>query len=346
MELGRGSVELRNGGSPVLRCGDRSVVDQPAPQAVHDVEHVRAAGIAHVAAVFRQREVDRQEPPTRLQLRRASEEDVLPVGKGACAQGLQLLAARAGHVDVIAHRARQRAQPVHRGRGEPEVDRFGRKDRLEEARRRGVHEDAVVLVAIARDPRPAAVGGGEQGGVVVAREVGIGDAHRAARGALAQRRDRRTVEVDRGPAVGRPVVGDVERLAETRDVHLRNRIACEVPSSVDDVLRAPGVGGVVTLVPHRDRRSCPVETAHAAVPFVSVDRIIGGRSVPSARTGAGGSRWRAIGGRLAGTRRRPRGRVSGRARPGHGGAAPQSRLPTGCSRPGSRVRRPVMIRSP
>ena len=280
MEFGRGPVELRNGGSTVLRSGDRSVVDQRTPQVVHDVEHVRAAGIAHVAAIVGEREVHRQQPPAGLQLRCAGEQDVPPVGEGASAQRLPLLSVCAGHVDVVAHRAGQCAQPVHRGRGEPEVDRPGRKDRLEEARRRGVDEDVVVLVAIARDAGASAVDGGEQGRVVVARQIGIGDAHRAVRGARPQRRDRRAVEIDRGSAVGRSVVGNPERLPGALDSHPRDRFAREPAGIVDDVLRTLGVGRVVTLMPHRDRRSRSVEPAHAAAPSASVGRIIGGRSCP------------------------------------------------------------------
>ena len=283
MELARSPVELRNRGSPVLGRGDRSIVDQRTPQAVHHVEHVCATGIAHVATVAGEREIHRHQPSAGLQLRRAGEKYVLPVGAGAGAQRLELLAAGAGHVDVVAHRTRQCAQPVHGGRGEPEVDGLGRKDRLEEARRGRVDEDVVVLVAIARHSGAAAVGGGEQSGVVVARKVGVGNAYGASRGTLAKRRDRRAVEIHRGSTVGGSVVGDVEQRAGACDFHLRNRSAREVLGVVDGVLRTLRVGGVVAFVPHGDGGSCAVEPAHAQVPFATSRQIIGSRAQASVR---------------------------------------------------------------
>ena len=285
MELGRGPVELRNGGPPVLRIGDRSVAGQRAPQAVHHVEHVGAARIAHVAAVVGEREVHGHQPPAGLQLRSAGEEDVPPVGaaRGRAAPPAPRRCAPTMWM-VVAHRTGQCAQPVHGRRGESEVDGLGagRSARRSSSRRRRRRCRRARRDSWSRQGRPplAMV---NRARVVVAREIGIGDAHRPPRRPCPQRRNRRAVEIHRRSAVGGSVVGDVKRLAGTPDVPISAIVAArEIPGIVDGVLRTLRMGGVVTLVPHRDRRSCSVEPAHAAVPLAWVRRIIGGPRCSSA----------------------------------------------------------------
>ena len=170
---------------------------------------------AEVLAVVVDGKVGDHQLAAALELGGALEEDGLPVGRRLRREArLRLRVRRRRRVQRVGQPARRRRrQPVHRRRAKAEVDRRRREALLVE--RRAAREDVDVVGAPVHVRRRAvgdlAVHQLEHRLPVVHRLVLVVHHDRRARLGGADGADDRRQQRERGAAVGRPKVGDVER---------------------------------------------------------------------------------------------------------------------------------------